>query len=43
MEPTDLPDDAEPEEVMKQIVAGDPFDDKLKPIVADRSVVVSKN
>ena len=43
MEPTDLPDEADPEEEMKKVVAADPFDEKLKPIVADSSVVVSKN
>lgn len=43
MEPTDLPEDVEPEEAMKQIVAADPFDEKLKPITADSGVVVSKN
>lgn len=43
MEPTDLPEDVEPEEAMKGIVAADPFDDKLKSITGDSSVVVSKN
>jgi hypothetical protein len=42
MEPTDLADDADPEEEMKKVVASDPFDDKLKPITSDGKVVVSK-
>lgn len=43
MEPTDLPDDIDPEEAMKKVEAADPFDDKLKPITQDSQVVVSKN
>lgn len=43
LEPTDLPEDVDPEEAMKKVVAADPFDDKLKPITTDKQVVVSKN
>lgn len=35
MEPTDLPEEADPEEEMKKVVAGDPFDEKLKCINGD--------
>jgi radial spoke head protein 4A len=43
LEPTDLPEDVEPEEAMKKVEAADPFDEKLKPITEDKQVVVSKN
>lgn len=43
MEPTELPDDVEMEDVMKKVEAADPFDEKLKPIADDKQVVVSKN
>merc|ERR1711935_105490 len=43
MEPTDLPEDVDPEEAMKQVIATDPFDEKLKSIKTDSQVVVSKN
>lgn len=42
LEPTDPPEDADPEELMKQIIAADPFDAKLKPVASDNKVVVSK-
>jgi len=35
-EPTDLAEDVEPEEAMKKVEAADPFDEKLKPITADK-------
>ena len=43
MEPAELPEDVEMEDFMKGVVAADPFDEKLKPITADKQVVVSKN
>lgn len=44
MEP-EVPEDTEiePEELMKQIEAADPFEPRLKPISDDSKVVVSKN
>lgn len=36
MEPTELPDDVEMEDVMKKVEAADPFDEKLKPIADDK-------
>lgn len=43
MEITDAGDDQDPEELMKQQEAKDPFDPRLKPIVNDTKVTVSKS
>jgi hypothetical protein len=40
MEPENLPDDADPEVVKKQIEAKDPYEKRLKPISLDRQVRV---
>lgn len=44
MEP-EVPEDQEiePEELLKQIEAADPYEPRLKPISDDRKVTVSKN
>ena len=36
MDPENLPDDADPEVVKKQIEAKDPYEKRLKPIALDR-------
>lgn len=36
-------EDVDPEELMKKVIAKDPFEPKLKSIQQDRQVVVSKN
>ena len=44
LEPTpEEGDEREPEEIMKEVEAADPFEPRLKPICNDRSVIVSKN
>jgi radial spoke head protein 4/6 len=40
MDPENLPDDADPEVVKKQIEAKDPYEKRLKPIALDRAVRV---
>ena len=36
-------EDVDPEELMKQVIAKDPFQAKLKSITSDSQVVISKN
>ena len=41
--PQDAPDDFDIEELKKQIEAADPYEPRLKPIIADQEIAVAEN